>query len=723
MIKTALFTVLLAQVGPSDASTEARMAERVEIIRTEYGVPHVYADDLEAMGFALGWLQMEDYGPDVAVTLLKARGEHALHVGRDSIDADFVRREAYLRAVETHASLSRETRAVYRGFAAGVNHYLRLHPDEGPAWLTPTLTAYDAHARDVQTWSRADARRFVEGLEREEAASGHSGGPQSGVRFPPTPSGGGWAQDDAYLNDGSNAWAFTGERSVTGQALLLRNPHLSWDAGYYEAHVVVRDTLEFYGDFRIGGAFGIIGGFNRDLGWATTNNYPRYSQVYRLEAAPHRPDHYRFEDRTHPLEARTAAVRYRTAAGDTAQETRTTHWTVVGPVIHRDDHSVWVLRDPRDGEYRRGEQFLRMMRASTLVEWLDVMRMRAHTSSNFTYADRAGNAVHYYNALLPLLPHEPTGDTAAAAESWDDVWTEVVPFDRLPLYVNPPGGYVQQANDTPDYTNLNVPLDRDTMPANLPAPRLRLRSQLSLDLVHGTGPMSLEEMMVRKHSPRMMVAERSADELVAILHAAPLSPEERAAVGVLDRWDRTARAESKGAVLFVEWFAEYMDRTDGAGWAQPWSPLAPISTPRGIGDAGTAVAAFRTALERLRAEGIDADAAWGEVHRVVRGDVDAPVSGCGAVLGCFRTLSFEGLGNGRRAADRGDGWVFGVEFGEVPRAFTVLAYGQSGRPESPHYDDQAALFAEGRMKPIRWTREDVEEHQVRRYRPGREAGR
>jgi acyl-homoserine-lactone acylase len=160
-----------------------------------------------------------------------------------------------------------------------------------------------------------------------------------------------------------------------------------------------------------------------------------------------------------------------------------------------------------------------MMLSRSLEEWLDVMHMRAHPSSNFTYADAEGNIVHYYNARLPSLPHEMTGDTAAFAASSTDIWSELVPWDDLPLYLNPPGGYVQQSNDTPDYTNLNVLLDRDTVAANLPARRLRLRSQLSLDLVGGDNVFSLEDLIELKHSPRMLMAERVLDDLQAALAA------------------------------------------------------------------------------------------------------------------------------------------------------------------------------------------------------------
>jgi acyl-homoserine-lactone acylase len=409
--------------------------------------------------------------------------------------------------------------------------------------------------------------------------------------------------------------------------------------------------------------------------------------------------------------------------GTVASDTRSTWWTSHGPVIHRTDDRVYVLKDPRDGEFRRGEQFLKMMMSESLDEWLDVMHMRAHPSSNFTYADADGNAVHYYNARLPLLPHEVTGDTAAFAATTADIWSELVPWDDLPLYVNPPGGYVSQTNDTPDYTNLNVPLDRDTVAANLPAPRLRLRSQLSLDLVHNDRKLSLEDVVELKHSPRMLMAERILDDLLKAIRDSGRRGLQDAA-NVLGAWDRTAAAESRGGVLFKRWSNFYFANEDTTElWTQLWDPARPATTPFGLGNAANGVAALEQALSSLATEGVDIDAQWGDVHRVIRGDVDLPVSGCEPTLGCFRTLSYTRVSPGRYAANRGDAWIFTVEFGDIPRAYTVLSYGQTAREDSRHYDDQAVLFARGEMKSVSWADSDIERTTLERYRPGEEVRR
>ena len=76
------------------------------------------------------------------------------------------------------------------------------------------------------------------------------------------------------------------------------------------------------------------------------------------------------------------------------------------------------------------------------------------------------------------------------------------------------------------------------------------------------------------------------------------------------------------------------------------------------------------------------DVAWGEIHRVRRGSVDVPVGGCSGALGCFRVLDFaRDPTDGKLVANSADGWVLAVEFDDIPRAYSVLAYGESPNPE------------------------------------------
>jgi acyl-homoserine-lactone acylase len=696
--------VLLSLVGGPVAGQD--LAQRVEIRRTAYGVPHIKADDLEAAAYALAWVQLEDHGPRVAMGLLRARGEMGKWFGRDSMESDFRAQRSYAIAVAKYPALGQDTRDVYEGFAAGANRYIELHPDKFPAGFAPRFTGYDVAARDVTTANPGSARRFLATLEppqRRGAAVRANSAPDTA---------------DA-IEEGSNAWAFAPSRTKSGRAILMRNPHLAWTAGYYEGHITVPGVLDYYGDFRIGGPFGVIGGFNRHLGWATTNNAPDLDEIYALDVDTTHADHYQFEGTSVPLQRELVTVTYRNGPGYST-ETREFWRTPLGPVIHRANGKVYVHRVAEEGDNRGGEQFLRMMRATSLAEFKDAMRMRARVTSNFTYADRAGNIFYVWNGSTPAFPHPSGGDsTAVPARRTAEVWTRYVPWDSLPQVLNPPGGYVHNENDPPYHANLNAVLDRSRYPANFPEPLLRLRSQMSLALIHNRSKLSLEEVMKLKNSYRMLLADRVKDDLITAVRASSPAHNIATAAEVLARWDNTAGHTSRGAVLFATWWQKYIEgQTADSMYAQPWSAAEPASTPRGLKDPSRAVTAFAWAVEETARRYGAADVAWGDVHRVRFGTTDEPVGGCGGALGCFRVLNFRTDPDGKRSVIGGDGWVIGVEFTDTPRAFSVLAYGQSALQDSPHYGDQAAMFARGEFKRVAFTERDIEAQTIRRYRPG-----
>ncbi|MCA9722886.1 MAG: penicillin acylase family protein, partial [Gemmatimonadetes bacterium] len=112
------------------------------------------------------------------------------------------------------------------------------------------------------------------------------------------------------------------------------------------------------------------------------------------------------------------------------------------------------------------------------------------------------------------------------------------------------------------------------------------------------------------------------------------------------------------------------------------------------------------------------DPAWGDLVRVIRGDVDVPVGGCAGMYGCFRVLSLRPTGDGRYQNAGGDGWVLVVEFTkDGPQARSVLAYGESSIATSPWYSDQAAMYARGELKPVAFSEAEIAAQLVRAYRP------
>jgi acyl-homoserine-lactone acylase len=665
------------------------LMQQVEVRRTAYGVPHIKAENFAALGYGEAYVQCEDYGARVAYSLLRARGDMGRWFGRDSMRDDFTGRLAHARAVDVYDQMDRATRDIYEGFAAGVNRYIELHAKEFPAGFSPHFTGYDVAAKDVEIPPLNAGNALLKRLDSLAANP----------------------------NDGSNAWAFGPSRTTSGHAILLRNPHLVWTSGYYEAHLTVPGQLDFYGDLRIGGPFAVVGGFNRDLGFATTNNDPLLSQTYTVDADSTQADHYMLDGTSHALTRQVVVDEVRGAA----PESLTVWRTSLGPVIARRNGKLYVYRVANDLEFRGGEQFLRMMRAHSLDEWKTAMRMRARINSSFTYADRAGNIYYVWNASLPSLPHPNMGDSGAIhVHRTTDAWTHYVPYDSLPQFLNPKGGYVHNENDAPYYTNMRQPLDPAAYPSYFPPPRLGLRSQLAISLIDNDRKLSLEDVIALKHSYRSLLAERVGDDLVAAVRATHPAGDVARAADLLAAWDKKVSPESRGGVLFETWWRRYASPAVAGRlpFAEAWSPSAPTSTPRGLRDAKLAAEAFTWAVDETKRRFGAFDVAWGDVHRVRRGNVDVPVGGCGNDLGCFRVLTYRQDPDGKLAAIGSDGWILAVEFGDQPRAYSVLAYGESPSPTSPWFSDQAAMFAAGKLKRVAWSEDEIAAETVRRYRPG-----
>lgn len=715
LIRLVVIAFVLSTTEPVAAQNSVKLWQQVEVIRTANGVPHIRAQNLRAAGYALAWLQLEDHGDRMAMSVLGASGRASTVFGYERIESDFLIRREREKTEGKYLRLSKDLRDVYEGFAAGINRFVTLHPKEFPKDMPSDLTGFDVASTEITSPNARKIRNFVSRLTQ-------------GTNAPAAPDTQAQTDEDEgeSPDDGSNAWAFAPSRTKSGKAILMRNPHLQWNAGYYEAHITVPGVIDFYGDFRIGGPFTVIGGFNKDLGFSTTNNQQDLDEFYSFDADTQTPDHFTLDGKSIPLMRQLLTVPFRNGAS-ISTETREYWSTPFGPVVHRANGKIYILKFAGDGENRAGEQFLKMMRAKTHKEWTDAMRMRARLSSHFTYADRAGNIYYLWNAALPLLPHPPTDDLAVThITKRIEMWTELVPFDSLPQVFNPPGGYVHNENSTHHYTNVRTPVITKNAYPNFEEPRLSLRSQLAIQLINGDDKFSLEDVVRLKHNYRALLADRVKGDLVSAVRKSSPTGDVAKAIELLETWDNTTSPESRGSVIFQEWWRHYSGIRgdnrqavpDEERYAKVWSTGDALNTPSGLANPMRAAESFVWAVEEVTKRYGRFDVAWGEVHRVRRGDVDVPVGGCGNDLGCFRIMGFTRQADGKFAATGGDCWVLAVEFGDVPRAYSVLAYGQSNRPDSPYHADQAEMFAKGEMKPVSFTEADIKKNALSAFRPG-----
>lgn len=223
--------------------------------------------------------------------------------------------------------------------------------------------------------------------------------------------------------------------------------------------------------------------------------------------------------------------------------------------------------------------------------------------------------------------------------------------------------------------------------------------------------ITYDDLLSYKHSTRMALADRVLDDLLAAA-AASEKQVAREAAAVLERWDRGTDADSRGAVLFIEWWRA-LGRSTPAGssvWARPWSMESPRSTPDGLADPASAVAALETAAGNVARRFGAMDVKWGDVYRIQRDSVDLPANGTEGAYGTFRVIGYEPAGPNRYKAAGGDSYVAAIEFSNPVRARSIVGFGNSARPGSPHRTDQLGLLSAKQLKPVWRTRADILAH-------------
>ena len=694
------------------------LATQAVIRRDDFGIPHILAQTEEAAAFAFGYAQAEDHAVEIGRRYIRARGEEALHFGLRGVENDFnmARFDNTAEARRGLDDVSDVYRRVISAYAAGVNLYVSQHRSELPAWM-PQLTAVDVLAS-----TRASAVNDLAGpsLPRQLRQKYEEGSLAPGP-WPPAP-----ASEDWIDQPGSNAFALGGARTASGKPILLGNPHLSWSSLYWEAHVRVPGHIDFYGS-TLAGIPVLRAGFNDRLGFVTTNNAPDLEDVLALQVDSSRPDSYVFDEKSLPLTRRDLSIQVRNDDGTVRPVTRTFWSTHLGPVIHRTPERIFTVKSTRLG-VRYFEGFYLASRARSLREWLAVMRQNLVPTSNFTYTDADGNILYLWNGRVPVRPNGGDYGLDVEVKTSADLWSKLHPLDELPQLLNPTGGYIQNANNPPQFVSLRDPIDMTRYPSYFERGSLALRPQLALDLLERAEKMTVADVIRLKYNTRMLLAERVRPELLEAVRAADDASEDlRAGAAALEAWDGTVGAQSRGAVLFQTFWDAYTTAVRQP-FAQRWNPLNPASTPVGLANRGEALRQLEAAVRTTRAGYGSETVAWGDVNRFRFGSVDLPGDGASGTYGTFRVMRFDRAeGSDRRVAGNlgetqsllgfGDAWVLLVDFSQPVTGWSVLAYGQTTNPASRHSSDQIRIFASHELRRAWYSETEIKEHTTREYRP------
>lgn len=686
--------VLLPKVEDAITKTGTNTIQTSEILWDTWGVPHIYAKNEKDLYYGMGWAQMHSHGDLLMKLYAEARGVAPKYLGESAV--------ALTKQLHTigipdlgksyYAKLSAEEQSVLNSFVAGINAYAAAHPThiaENLRGILPILTS-DVNAHSLRNF-------FVEFIGNNEM---------------------GKARREEI---GSNTWAVSPQRSTSGNALLLANPHLRYDDLwlFYEVQLNT-DDYSIYGSTLVGmPTIGIA--FNEHLGWSHTVNTLDAADLYKLTLEG---DGYILDGEQKAFTKKSHTLEILQADGSLKTEIFPSLKSIHGPIVNRGKKEAIALRLARlEDPGHMLEQWKKMGEAKSLKEFQAVLAKNDLPMFNVMYADKEGNIFYHFGGYIPK---RPKGD-------WD-FWSGVVPgddskylwdtyhtYEDMPKLLNPKSGWLQNANDPPYTCTIPTELNPADYPPYMAPVEMGFRPQRSAQIMLADDKISFEEFEQYKHDTKMELASRLLDDLLALEKEATTDLQKEA-FGLLKTWDGKSEANSEAALLFANWHLKITggNPSNESFFAKEWSFENPAMTPDGLKDGTAALQALEIAATEIKMGYGQLNVPWGKVNRVSFGEHDIAGNGGYGWLGQFRTMYYQPQGKPgtleslKSRAVAGDTYVAIIEFGDRPRAKALLTYGNATQKGNPHIGDQLDLFAKKKLRPVWYEREEVEAHVEKR---------
>ncbi len=691
------------------------IAQRVTIVRDDFGVPHIYGKtDADAV-FGLLYAQAEDDFNRVERNYIWATGRLAEVDGEQAIFSD-LRARLYMTVDEAkaaYASAPDWLKALCDAYADGLNYYLATHPDVTPRLLTrfepwmPMFFSEGSIGGDIESVDVDGIRTFY-GTQQTVAQA-----PDQSERFSEP--------------RGSNGFAIAGALTESGNTLLLINPHTSF---YFrgEVHVVSEEGLNAYGAVTWGQFF-VYQGFNENTGWMHTSTRVDFMDEF-VEDVFERDGQlvYRYGDDIRPVKTSQVTLQYKDGDGMSSRTFPMYH-THHGPVTHSIDGKWVVTKLNWDPVNALHQSFVRT-KLSDHDQFREMMRIRRNSSNNTVYADSSGNIAYYHGNFVPRRDTRFNFAKPVDGSNPDTDWQGLDTVEETITLLNPENGWLQNCNSTPFTAALEFSPNPEDYPAYMAPDLENFRGVHAVRMLTGQRDLTLDKLLDLAYDPQMPALEVLIPGLVRAYDErgrddGRLGP----AIDVLRAWDHRAHVDSVAMTLAHFYGMHY---------------LAHGTNPTGLSSRGVALMDYfanqSPPSERLRMfeetlQALEADFGrwslpWGEVNRFQRltGDIDHPHdddaaslpvgfgSGRWGALASYGAKRFEGTK--RLYGYGGNSFVAAVEFGERVRAKTILAGGQSGDPDSPHFVDQAQRYVDQQFKDVAFYPEDVKARARRTYHPG-----
>jgi len=661
--------------------------DHIEIIRDNYGVPHIYAATDPEVAYGFAWAQAEDHFKLIQEGYLAGNGLLGKLIGLKGAGADFLTQ--LIQSEETvnkyYNTLDKKFIALAEAFAAGLNAYAKKYPEQIlEKKLFPLTVKKLLRYTQLQLFISNEADKLVSGIVNNSLS---------------------WPYKIEEDSKGSNFIAVSRNRTGSDETFLAINTHqpLEGPTSWYEAHLVSEEGTNI-----IGAAFPgtpcILTGANEYLGWTHTVNYPDKADVYALQMHPKKKDVYLVDGKPYTLEKFKAKLTVK-FLGINIPIKKKFYKSIYGPTL-KNKTGVYSVRTPSTTNITAIEQWWKMNKATNFSEFYEAIEMKALPGYNIGYADRNDTIFYISNGKIPIRAKGYDWTDVVPGNTKETLWDSYYDIKDLPQVVKPKSGFVYNANhspfkssseaDNPIAENFAKEMNFETYDNNRSTRLLKLLEE--------------EERIDYKRFKRIKYDHQLPTPLqYNYMDLNPLFdmkvadyPEVSTLLTDIQNWDRITNPTSYGA----------------GAYASLYYQLTPFYYQLGKDRVFTKEAlyeALKITKAHLKTYFNSERIQLGEFQKLVRGNKELPIFGLPDVVTAMRGQPYK---DGKIKITHGESYIGLVRFTPNKTYFeSVISFGNSRRPESPHYTDQMELYSNFETKTMSFDRSDVMKTAKRVYAP------
>jgi len=715
----------VAKTGAEYARLQ-KEAQAVTITRDDWGIAHIHGKtDADAV-FGMIYAQCEDDFNRVEMNYLTALGWSAQAEGESAI-WDNLRYQLFIDPVvlkQDYAKSPAWLKKLMNAWADGMNWYLASHPD--------------VHSKVIKHYEPWMALSFTEGsiggdIERVDLAklakfygADHATTVALAQTVPPT-----WIEPT-----GSNGIAIAPKLTADGHALLLINPHVTFNFRS-ESQMSSDEGLDAYGA-STWGQFFIYQGFNRHIGWMhTSTGVDAVDEFAETISKKDGKYFYRFGDRELPVTSRDITIQYRADDGTTKARTFTAYFTQHGPIV-AEENGKWIAEALMNRPIPALQQSWLRTKASDLASYMKVADLKANSSNNTLFADDKGEIAFLAPQFIPKRDNAFDYLKPVDGSNPATAWQGMTPITDMPNAINPPNGWVFNTNDWPYSAAGKYSPKRADFPQYMDSFGPNARGEHATKMLTGASGFTTAKLITDAFDSYLPAFARLVPILVKDYDGLPANDPMKAKlagpIGVLRSWNHRWGIASIPTTLAVWWgdtlWNEVSAKAEASGLDAHETDMREIDYIAEKADSKTRLDALATVVDRLQKDFGYWGVPWGEVNRYQRLDdsvhphfddtkpsIAVPfTSSRWGSLAASNTHQWPGTK--KYYGRSGNSFVAAIEFGPKVSARAIHVGGQSGDPNSPHFTDQQHRWASGDLRTVYFWPEQLKDHTTRVYHPG-----